>query len=723
MGGAALRKRGGERAVGIVPGHPFFQLFHGLGICRDGFGGLFTGFDFSFVFSIVDVEKDRCSFFVLHEGQQGDRTFGVPGAQERGIRVLQEGQEYPLVEAAAAQDFHWRDGVAAVELRARRTDGSGKRIFVTVLHRSVVRRQHQFLSGSRHGDVEDAERFGALTAQTRFPDGAVTEGGVGEAGVRLPPLETDAEFRMQDELPVQLRIIEFVVEVRDDADPEFKSLGLVDTHDLHHVRVGGQRGCRVERTVLLSEAVHVADEPGQTIGAVGVVAVGVLKEQLQVRDPLFSEGHGADDGVVRSLLVDAAQELSGAHGDGQSAEPAQRGQEIGTVCIATFLCGEDGFVEVRVTAPDAQGGHFVFGEAEERGEQHGQQRHVLDGVVDDGKERQHGHDFRGLEEPAALFGVDGDARLAQRFAVDVGGVFHTAQKDREIFVGKRFLSPLAVADGVGDVPRDMRSLRLFLLRARAGSRRDDVEFDVRFFPVFVSVFRSEVQLLRSVVSDLADRFAHEAGERVVDRVQDALAAAEIAAEDDGGRVGVGFRVVQRICLFFGEEQFRHGLAEPVDALLDVAHHEEVVFGEGGEDGVLEFVRVLILVDEHFLELFPQGLREFGAGEGLGGRIFDQKLQRKELRVGEVQRVFFPFQFRVFLIEPEDRVHQFLREGSQERVVDRDIVLFAEGELLERFGQLAFCEVFLDRSGIIDCRRRIVFPFVLRVLRLFEIGNV
>ena len=86
---------------------------------------------------------------------------------------------------------------------------------------------------------------------------------------------------------------------------------------------------------------------------------------------------------------------------------------------------------------------------------------------------------------------------------------------------------------------------------------------------------------------------------------------------------------------FGQEDGRVSQPEPVNALLDVAHHEQVglVPGQRTEDRVLHGIRVLILVHRDLGKALGQGFRQLG-----GLPLVIQQTHREVLKVVEVRRV-------------------------------------------------------------------------------------
>ncbi len=718
--GAALGQGAGELRVGVAVGHALLKGADpggvgGRGLFRvRGFG---AGFRFRVCPEVVDDKGHGERLFRRKDRQEADGGVGGPGSQQGGVRVLQEGQKTPVVERVGPKDLQRRHGLSSVEPGGNAAQCALERVVLHVFLRGVAGREDQLFLRAGHGDIEDPESLRTLAAQGGLFHGGMDEGGVGKAGVWLTALQSDAQFGVQDEALVQLAVIELVLEVGDNTDFELQPLALVDGHDLHDVGVGGQGGGHVQRAVLFPEPVHVPDEAGGAAGTVGVVAVRVVEQHLQVGHPLLADVHGADNGVVGGLLIDAPQQFAGAHGEGERAVGAQLVQELCAVGISVLFTFQDRLIEVPFPRVHPEGRHFVFFESEEGRQQHGEERHVLDRVVDDRKQGQHGHDFRGVQEAGAGFGIDRNAGLGQHFAVCRGRGAWGPHEDGKVFIVQRTVGVLAFSDFFGDVPGDVRGLRLPFVDALL--RDHDGEFHIGFFALRIAVLRAEIELFGLVIADFAHGPAHEPGEGVVDRPEDALPAAEILSEDDGGGVLVFLRIIEVVALFFREEEFRHGLAEAVDALLDVADHEEVVLREGGEDGVLQLVGVLVLVDEDLLELLPQVLCQLFPFKSLGGGVFHQEFERHEFGVGKVEGVFFAFEFGVDLVEPEDRVHQFLREGFEDAAVNGRIFRRREGVSRKLFLQFAFRELRFGLFAELQYGR----GFSLRERRLFQLGNV
>ena len=111
---------------------------------------------------------------------------------------------------------------------------------------------------------------------------------------------------------------------------------------------------------------------------------------------------------------------------------------------------------------------------------------------------------------------------------------------------------------------------------------------------------------------------------------------------------------------FGQEDGRVSQPEPVNALLDVAHHEQVglVPGQRTEDRVLHRVRVLILVHRDLGKALGQGFRELG-----GFALVIQQAHREVLKVVEVRRVACALGGGKRIVK---RVHHVAQRGERGR---------------------------------------------------------
>ncbi len=116
---------------------------------------------------------------------------------------------------------------------------------------------------------------------------------------------------------------------------------------------------------------------------------------------------------------------------------------------------------------------------------------------------------------------------------------------------------------------------------------------------------AEMQLRLLVIDDAAKRFIHDPPEEVVYPVHDLFFRAVVGRKIDPA----GFR--PRLCsiaFVFLQENLRIGTAKAVNALLDIADHEQVrpsvIFsGKRVQDLILNVVDVLVFVDDDLVKAF------------------------------------------------------------------------------------------------------------------------
>ena len=143
-------------------------------------------------------------------------------------------------------------------------------------------------------------------------------------------------------------------------------------------------------------------------------------------------------------------------------------------------------------------------------------------------------------------------------------------------------------------------------------------------------------LLRVV--QIAHPLAHAAVEDIVGGCEHRAAGAEIAAEEDLPSPAL-LRLFGGIIVFvFVQENVRIRQPEPVDGLLHVTDHEAVVLfhGQGGEDGILHLVGVLVFIHQNLPEppaLFP---RRSGGDDRQCMCLSDEQIQAPVLQIGEIQ---------------------------------------------------------------------------------------
>ena len=153
-------------------------------------------------------------------------------------------------------------------------------------------------------------------------------------------------------------------------------------------------------------------------------------------------------------------------------------------------------------------------------------------------------------------------------------------------------------------------------------------------------------------------FSHDLIEKIIHTVQHRTPAAEVFVKIDPVSFAPGSC---GIAAEFFHKQIRPGQAEPVNALLYISYHEDIVFslfhpGDRGQDLLLDQVAVLILVDHDFRKLicqFPGSLGPFI----LLGTVVYQDLQGIVLQIGKIQDIFFLFFLFIGLHKGQGQIHQ------------------------------------------------------------------
>ena len=232
----------------------------------------------------------------------------------------------------------------------------------------------------------------------------------------------------------------------------------------------------------------------------------------------------------------------------------------------------------------------------------------------------------------------------------MGVLVGAAQQHAEIPVGGGPL-PLLVRNGeaalhqLADAPGNPGALGLL----GGGAPLAGDELQLGLAALLGGVVRPAHQALLPGVVHVPGRLGHQPGEDEVHRVRHLFARAEVPIQSDGGGVAVPLPVVLGEGPAGPQENFRHGPAEAVDALLYVPHHEQVlpVLGHRPEQGVLHLVDVLVLVYHDFVKA---GGHLPGGGGGLA--VLPQKqADGLVLQVAVIQEVPLP----LFLGVPPGKV--------------------------------------------------------------------
>ena len=164
-----------------------------------------------------------------------------------------------------------------------------------------------------------------------------------------------------------------------------------------------------------------------------------------------------------------------------------------------------------------------------------------------------------------------------------------------------------------------------------------------------------------VVLDPAELSAHQPAEHIVHAVQHLPAAAEVLVKIDP----LPLTVRQAVGIVFLHKKLRSRQAEPIDALLHISHHEDVIAPAGNlrhtrQDRLLYQVAVLILVDHHFVKPLLI-FRRHRRWDKLSFLLHCQDLQGKLLHIIEVDHIpallLLPEQSGKISDKPCQRLHR------------------------------------------------------------------
>ena len=240
----------------------------------------------------------------------------------------------------------------------------------------------------------------------------------------------------------------------------------------------------------------------------------------------------------------------------------------------------------------------------------------------------------------------------------------------------------------------------------------EAEFDSRF-----SVSRpredgaasrvTELETGLGRVADAAHVLAHERREAVIDEGQDRFVAAKII----GKRQHLPARARRAPDAGVAQEDVRAGQPEAIDALLDVANEEPVgrrsVATDRGNDAVLRFIDVLILVHEHGLEAFAPVA---GSRRRRLGRRIPEQTQRKLFEVAEIKAGALPFSRGKL---SSKLTHQ-TEQGEGVRLHQREIVRQRVVAGVGHGGQGRQCRSFIEhREDWVTMLALVPFPMLVR----------
>ena len=483
-------------------------------------------------------------------------------------------------------------------------------------------------------------------------------------------LASEAQLLMHEHRLAQVGFIELLGTVRHNHNRELEPLGLVDGHDTHRA-AGRLRAYGLEVLAGLLHAAQQAHEREQSAEALPLERTRPLEKRQQVTLPLRAVRQRAIQAERAGLVVDLPQQAVDrlvARKLAQKVQPLQKSFHLGEIRARS----KQRVVIAHLAVDQADVRQLLLGKADERRAQHTDQVDVLPWVVDDAEERHHRANFGGLEQAAALLRARRDTQLFKRSDKRARLCLGRAQQDDNIpgrdrtqrarvLVGHREALVQQLPNAPRREPRLKRGLvrRVVVLAEVRRVHEQHLGLVARVIRVRV-VVRAEVQGLAVGILQVAHGLAHDSRKQVVARAQHRRARAEVLSEYHAARLAVLRRVRVRKRTVFGQEDGRVSQPEPVNALFDITHHEQVglVPGQRTEDRVLHGIRVLILVHRDLGKALGQGFRQLG-----GLPLVIQQTHREVLKVIEVRRVACALGGGKRVVE---RIHHVAQRGKRGR---------------------------------------------------------
>ena len=596
-----------------VPGEPFQQL---LPERRIGQGGRLR---------LGSLPLLRRRDQADGKGSVGSDVMGQKIAvlpQRVAVRVEQRGGEQP-------------EGPAGRPLEQRRADCAG--------------------TGAQGGELEVAFRFfqrhrdekGILGAGQRHIENAhffaqcFALDGLGQRGVgqRLVPPRPrpGAEHQPHAQFPVAehraggVAEVEFMGGPRHKHHGEFQTLGAVYRHNGHASGPGLAGGGGIGHAAPRPGGIHGTHQRGQAPGA-GLRRPG--GKSAQILPAALSIGHGAHGGQVAGAGKQLADQLTDRQRAGQPAvgrHVPQKGRKA--VAAVVKHCGIEAAPRHRAAQT-----YKVVGRVRVHGaEQHGGQLHILGRIVQHPEQRRKGTHMRCIQQVRRHVRIDGNATGGQRSLVH-REVAAAAQQDAEIsIVAGAGLARRRAAHGEafrhhpGNAVRNGAGIP-------GGIRPGN---DIQLTESLISLaLAAHHKALAVPVIDAAQLPGEKDFKEIIDPPDHPRRAAEIGVQRNGGRCVPRHGSSGRIGLPLGllaDENRGVRLAEPVNALFDVPHKEQIGGirrGEGKVDGVLQGVGVLILVHQNGGVAAADG----GAQRRAGSVRRLQQFQRQVFQVGVIQNL-------------------------------------------------------------------------------------
>ena len=505
---------------------------------------------------------------------------------------------------------------------------------------------------------------------------------------------------MDDHAAPHILRVEPLAHARHEHDGELQPLALMNAHDPHCVGLFVRDiGLPVIHVVFL-KLLDITHKVKQPLIAAPFKYGRLLHQHLHIRRPLFAPRHGGDIKAVSRLLQNLPEQLM----DGRIGHQIPKTLQL---CIKMFqplleLTGADLPLSrfllrpsclyillrrlikraFRISPADLR--HLSCIQPCKGGCQHRGKGHVLPLVVQKPQIIQQHTDLICLKIafPAARVGGNPffhqNCRKDVRPAPDAPGQNHDVPVSCPPVLPGLFILHQPVSNQLLDSFRHhpgfhlpvgpFRTGPVLLVRCKLRSRRVQKQqlcLVNRTAVLSGKGFKIRPRIKRRlvVIHNPSQFPAHDPAEHVVHTVQHLRPAPEIFMKVDPLPVAVP-GIVGGI---FFHEQFRPRKAEPVDALLHIPHHKDVVpppadRGYAGQNGFLDQVAVLIFVDHHLRELLLVFFRR-RRGHQLPVLLCRQNLQGKLLHIAEINHIFALLEFSKFLSEPDHQLRKYLH-GSE-----------------------------------------------------------
>ena len=319
---------------------------------------------------------------------------------------------------------------------------------------------------------------------------------------------------------------------------------------------------------------------------------------------------------------------------------------------------QQGLINISFFAAAAQLRQIIRGEAKHRACQHRQQGDILLGVghrLQQGAESAH---LLRVQKVHASFQGAADALGFQRTSEGIRHGAGRAEQDHDVLRRHR-AKKLPLPHGGAGFQHFLDALRSKCRLLVVGV----AVVDLKHIQLNGGIFQGNVghplpQSLRLAVFQFSHLLTHTGGEHIVDAGNHFPAGAEIVAEQD-------FPPLPRLCFLcrnkgavFFQKNLGVSQAEAVDGLLHIPHQKAVVLflGQGGEDGVLHLVGILVFI-HHDL---PEPGAELPGGGGDAGAAFPQEqIQGAVLQISKIQNPAAALDPAVFCVKLTHQINQSL----------------------------------------------------------------